>query len=171
MDIGSYLEYDGKPAVRFERTYAAPVDRVWRAVSTPAGLEHWFPSAVEIEARPGGVIRFIGDPNVDDREGTVVEFEPPRRLAFTWGDNVLHISVEALADSRTRLVLIDVLGERGEAARNAAGWTVCLAELDKGIAGTPGEGPHSPTAESWQQAYDRYVQGGMPAGADIPAAT
>jgi uncharacterized protein YndB with AHSA1/START domain len=33
MDLGSYLEYDGRPAVRFQRTYTHTIDRVWAAVT------------------------------------------------------------------------------------------------------------------------------------------
>ncbi len=29
-DDGTYLEVDGRPAVRFERIYHQPIDRVWR---------------------------------------------------------------------------------------------------------------------------------------------
>lgn len=48
MDLGTYIEHNGRPAVRFERTYAHSVDRVWAAVSDPEELAHWFPSSVEI---------------------------------------------------------------------------------------------------------------------------
>lgn len=43
MDLGTYIEHNGRPAVRFERTYAHSVDRVWAAVSDPEELAHWFP--------------------------------------------------------------------------------------------------------------------------------
>jgi uncharacterized protein YndB with AHSA1/START domain len=56
MDRGTYIEYDGRPAVRLQRTYPHPVDRVWAAVTEPAELSHWFPFAVQIEPRAGGRI-------------------------------------------------------------------------------------------------------------------
>ncbi len=37
-DLGTHIEYDGRPAVRFERTFRHPVERVWRAISDPAEL-------------------------------------------------------------------------------------------------------------------------------------
>ena len=61
-DLGSYVEHEGRPAVRFVRTYPHPVERVWRAVSDPAELAHWFPSAVTVEPREGGRITFSDDP-------------------------------------------------------------------------------------------------------------
>ena len=52
---------------------------------------------------------------------------------------------------------------------SAAGWTVCLAELGKHLAGPRAGGPHSDTAKSWRRHYDDYVAAGMPSGAGIPA--
>jgi uncharacterized protein YndB with AHSA1/START domain len=158
MDLGTYLEYDGRPAVRFERTYPHPIDRVWAAVSTPVGLAGWFPSKVDIEPRAGGTIAFSGDPNVDDATGVVLAFDPLKRLAFTWGNDELHFELEPVGRSTCRLVLINVLGDRSSAARNAAGWSVCLAELDKTMA----------ESLTWQDYYDAYVASGLPSGAPIP---
>jgi uncharacterized protein YndB with AHSA1/START domain len=158
MDLGTYLEYNGRPAVRFERTYPHPIDRVWAAVSEPEGLAGWFPSKVEIEARAGGTITFSGDAKLDDATGVVLAFDPPRRLSFTWGADELHFELEPVGRGRCRLVLINVLGDRSAAARNAAGWSVCLAELDKVLA----------ESVTWQDYYDAYVATGMPSGAPIP---
>ena len=49
------------------------------------------------------------------------------------------------------LTLLNVLEARDTAARNAAGWTVCLAELEKHLCGDPGDGPHSAAAEPWRE--------------------
>lgn len=46
MIHGKLETIDGRPALRFERTYPHSVERVWRAVSVPAELERWFPAAV-----------------------------------------------------------------------------------------------------------------------------
>ncbi|MFC4530041.1 SRPBCC family protein [Sphaerisporangium dianthi] len=168
MDLGTYGEHQGRPAVRFERVYAHPVERVWQAVATPEGLAHWFPSAVELEPREGGTITFSGDPNMEPTTGTVVAFEPPRLLAFTWGGDELRFGLEPAGDHGCRLTLVNVLGETDAAARNAAGWSVCLAELDKHLAGAEAHGPHSATALSWKPLYEAYVASGMPSGAAVP---
>jgi hypothetical protein len=54
MHLGTYIEHNGRPAVRFERTYAHPIERVWAAVSDPIEMTHWFPFSVTIEARTSG---------------------------------------------------------------------------------------------------------------------
>lgn len=171
MDLGTFIRHDGRPAVRFVRTYRQPVEEVWTVISEPAELRHWFPSTVDIEPRVGGTIRFSDDPHVAPAEGRVLAYEPPRHLAFTWGPDELHLTVEPAGDGQTRFTLVNVLGAADTAARNAAGWTVCLDELAKAVAGHPGDGPHSATSTPWQPLYDAYVGAGMPAGAPIPSAT
>jgi uncharacterized protein YndB with AHSA1/START domain len=169
MDRGTYIERDGRPAVRFQRRYPHPVERLWAAVTEPGELAHWFPSTVRIEPRAGGTIAFSDDPHVEPSSGTVLMFDPPHRLAFTWGGDELHFELSPVGDSSCELTLINVLQARDTAARNAAGWSVCLAELGKHVSGAVAGGPHSDTAESWRVHYDGYLADGLPSGAHIPA--
>lgn len=94
-------------------------------------------------------------------------FEPPHRLAYTWGEDELHFEL-APSDGGCILTLTNVLDERNAAARNAAGWEVCIGLLDKHLAGEPTDGAHSDSPEEWQQVYESYVAGGLPAGAEVP---
>lgn len=51
-------------ADRIEReTYvSAPIDRVWRVLTTPEHIRTWYaPGGCEIEPRPGGTVRFRWD--------------------------------------------------------------------------------------------------------------
>jgi uncharacterized protein YndB with AHSA1/START domain len=168
MELGTYVEHGGRPAVRFTRTYPHPVERVWSAVTSPQELEAWFPSKVSIELHEGGAVEFSGYPHAESSTGAVLACEPPNRLAFTWGEDELHFELEAVERGQCRLTLINVLGARDAAARNAAGWSVCLAELDKHLAGRSTDGPHSDSAEAWQPLYDAYIAAGMPSGAWLP---
>ncbi|HEX9624514.1 MAG TPA: SRPBCC family protein [Streptosporangiaceae bacterium] len=168
MDRGTYVEVDGRPAVRFQRSYNHPVQRLWTAITDPDELPHWFPSKVAMKPEVGGAIEFTDDPNAEPRRGTILVYEPPTKLAYTWGENELRFELEPAGEHGCRLTLIDVLPARDVAARNAAGWTVCLAELDKHVAGQVAEGPHSDTAGPWREHYDSYVAAGMPSGAEIP---
>ncbi|MCW2780502.1 MAG: hypothetical protein JWR35_951 [Marmoricola sp.] len=165
---GTYIEYDGRPAVRFERNYPYSADRVWRAVTDPGELAHWFPSpGVSYEQRVGSPITLKGDPRIEQANGKVLAWEPPRHFAFEWGDDELHFTVDK-TPTGARFELINVLSGSGAAARNAAGWDVCLAELDKTVADQPGDGPNSATSLAWQPLYDGYVAAGLPAGAEVP---
>jgi len=166
-DRGTYIDHDGRPAVRFRRRYPHSIEQVWSAVSTPAELIRWFPSSVEFEPREGGTIRFADDPYMEPTTGIVLTYEPPRRLAFTWGGDELHLALDALPAGGTELTLINLLEARDSAARNAAGWHACLQILDRHLAGASTDGPHG-TPEEWRPVYDAYVADGLPAGAPVP---
>ncbi|WP_248965383.1 SRPBCC family protein [Sphaerisporangium perillae] len=169
MDHGTYIEHEGRPALRFERTYRRPVSRLWEAITDPGELSHWFPSKVSMQPRAGGTIEFSGDPNLGaTMTGTILVYDPPRRLAYTWGTDELHFELRPDGDDGCTLTFINVLEARDTAARSAAGWTVCLAELGKHLSGLVAEGPHSDGAESWKSHYDAYLAEGMPSGAPIP---
>ncbi|OIJ68890.1 SRPBCC family protein [Streptomyces mangrovisoli] len=166
---GTYLTLDdGRGAVRFSRVYDHPVDRVWTFVTDPDELVHWFPSRAEFELRPGGTVRFSGDPHMPDTTSRVLAVDPPRHLSFAWGDDELRFDLEDLGGGRTRLTLTDVLDTRDAAARNAAGWEVCLTGLDALARGERTGGPHTGSAAPWKEFYDRYTEAGTPSGAPVP---
>lgn len=165
---GTYQEIGGRPALRFERSFSHPVERVWSAVSDPEEMHHWFPATVTADLRPGGAMSFdFDDPEAPETTGEVTEIDPPRLLAFTWGDDLLRFEIVPAGEG-SRLVFTHFLSERNEAARNAAGWDLCLRELDRHVAGEPASAPGIGTNPEWPELYDEYVAGGMPSGAPIP---
>ncbi|MFJ4781745.1 SRPBCC family protein [Streptomyces sp. NPDC088794] len=166
---GTYLTRDdGRPAVRFSRIHDHPVAHMWQLVTDAGELARWFPSRAEIELRPGGTITFSGDPNMPESTGRVLAVDAPRHLSFAWGGDELHFDLEELDDKRTRFTLTDVLEAADTAARNAAGWEVCLAALDATARGERSEGPHAGTTASWKEFYAAYVEAGVPSGAPVP---
>ena len=80
---GSYETYEGKPAVRFERIYSHPVERVWRSITVPEEMAAWFPTTVEVDLREGGDMRFT----FPSTKTASVLREPirPRRARPGWG--------------------------------------------------------------------------------------
>src|SRR5258708_35124223 len=158
MDRGTLVDHDGRPAVRCRREYAQPAERLWAAITEPDELERWFPFKVRMQPEAGGTIEFYGDPNLLDsgQTGTILVYEPPKRLAYTWGASELHFALEARNDGGCVLTLTDVLEARDAAARNAAGWTVCLAELGKHLAGQVAGGPHSATPQASRGAVPEH---------------
>jgi len=168
---GSYETVDGRPALRFERRLAHSVDAVWRAVTEPSELAHWFPASVAVDLRVGGTITFaFGDPGGDSNAGEVTELDPPRRFAFTWEDDLLRFELEPEDDGRAcRLRFTHVLDERDAAARNAAGWHICLDNLERRLGGEPAAAPSDGPTEEWRARYDEYVAREFPSGAAIPS--
>ena len=165
---GTYETIDGKPAVRFERRYPHPVEHVWRAVTEPDQLAHWFPNTVEVDLREGGHMHFtFPGGEMEPIEGSVTALDPPRRFSFTWGDEHLHIELEPDGDG-CRLRFTHLLSSRDAAARDAAGWHVCLDRLGDRLAGDAGEAPGGDATDEWTGLYEEYQRRGVPAGAPIP---
>jgi uncharacterized protein YndB with AHSA1/START domain len=167
---GSYTTVGGRPAVRFERRLSHPIDAVWRAVTEPEELAHWFPAAVELELRLGGRIHFTHtDGAAPPSAGEILELEPPRRLAFSWGDERLQIELAPDGDAGCRLTFTHVLSTREQAARDAAGWHVCLDRLRQRLDGDAADAPTAEPTSEWREHYAQYRQRGLPAGAPVPS--
>jgi uncharacterized protein YndB with AHSA1/START domain len=169
---GAYETIENRPALRFERRLSHPVDVVWRAITESDELVHWFPSRLEVdELRPGAEMTFrFEDMPLDGvpttMSGRVTDFDPPRLFAFYWGDDHLRLELEPVAGSQDTCVLrlTVMLDEREKAARDSAGWHVCLDRLQARLAG---RGDAS-EGEDWRGLYEEYQRRGAPAGAPIP---
>ncbi len=127
---------DDRPTVRVERHYPHPVEKVWRAVTSPEHLGAWFPSAVELELRPGGAMRFPAFAGDDGEAGMVERVEAPHLLAFTWGQDRMTFELSPDGDG-TRFVLSHAFDDRAGAASFATGWESCLAGLRSVLAEEP----------------------------------
>jgi len=159
---GELLEVDGRTAVRFERVYQHPIEDVWEAVSEPSVISEWFPSSMDYEPVVGSEIVFSGDPNALRTTGKLLEYEPPNRLVFAWGPDELRFELESVDGGATRFTLTNVLDEGIAAARNGAGWEVCLSRLDTKLGTKDGE-------VEWRPHYDAYIEAGFPHGAWLPS--
>jgi uncharacterized protein YndB with AHSA1/START domain len=171
MHDGTYETIDGRPAVCFERRFAHPVEKVWRAVTEPAELAHWFPAQVTVDLRLGGAVSFKFKPEeqLPPSTGEVTELEPPRRFAFTWDEDLLRFELEPEdGGSGCSFRFTHLLADSETAARNAAGWEVCLAAMEQRLAGAAAEAPSSAAGDDWEGHYEAYVERGFPSGAPIP---
>ena len=165
---GTYETIDGKPAVRFERRYPHSLDRVWQAVTEPEELAHWFPTNVELDLREGGDMHFtFPNDEMEPMDGKVTVLDPPRRFAFTWGEEELRIELEPDGDG-CRLRFTHLISTREQAARDAAGWHVCLDRLDSLLSGDAGEAPRTESTSEWSEHYEEYQRRGVPVGAPVP---
>jgi uncharacterized protein YndB with AHSA1/START domain len=169
---GAYDTIENRPALRFERRLSHPIDVVWRAITESDELAHWFPSRVEVdELRDGADLTFtfehmpLDEPST--MTGRVTEFDPPRLFAFTWGppshEDHLRFELEPVPEEEACLLRLTVLLDaRDKAARDGAGWHVCLDRLESRLGGD------DDPSEDWRGLYEEYQRRGMPAGAPIP---
>jgi uncharacterized protein YndB with AHSA1/START domain len=94
--------------LRIERTYRAPIERVFDAWTSEEVLRRWWrtqrdwdTSDAQVDLRVGGAVRVVMHDPATGTEigggGLYTEVEPPTRLAFTW-----------LWDDDTRRTLIEI---------------------------------------------------------------
>jgi uncharacterized protein YndB with AHSA1/START domain len=162
MREATLISTGGKPVLRFERFLPRPIEEVWRAVTDPAEMRAWFPTRIEIDRWEAGAAlthHFDGQP-MAPLPGKVLECSEPHRLVFTWGDDTIGFELSPAEDG-TLFVLTEELAAP-HAARNAAGWEVCLDRLVEGSV----EEDWAPRFERYKSAFEPALgaQDGPPAG-------
>lgn len=146
-----------EPAVRFERMLAAAPQEVWRSLTDPDGLREWFPCSIAAQRwEVGAALTFTFPGQAEFTvDGVVLECDRPRVLAYLWGQETLRFDLEPLPagsagageSGGTRLVMVDELSAP-VAARNAAGWHLCLDRL---AGHAPAEG-----RQEWRRLFALY---------------
>jgi uncharacterized protein YndB with AHSA1/START domain len=134
------------PAVRFQRTYPAPIEHIWPFLTECDRLTPWYGEYGIIEPREGGAVNFAGG----HIRGVVSQWKPYWRLAYSWNvfndgettsaypESWLTIELEPGGESVTlTLTHLPVL-ERFE-KQNAMGWHTFLDMLAAAVRGDPVE--------------------------------
>jgi uncharacterized protein YndB with AHSA1/START domain len=129
MTDGTLETIDGRPALRFDRTLAHSVERVWRAITEPTELERWFPAAADWTPATGETFEAYG------ATGEVTEVDAPHRLAWTFGGERYSFELAA-QEGGCRLVFTHVFEPH-----LAGGY---LSE----------EQAHEP----WEEVHERYAE-------------
>ncbi|GHF78509.1 uncharacterized protein YndB with AHSA1/START domain [Amycolatopsis bartoniae] len=129
----------GNAVLRLERRFRHPVEKVWRAITDPAEMAHWFPAAVETELTVGAPMTFTVPGTDRFRDGEVLELDPPKVYAFRWHHDVLRLELVPDGDGCVLHFTQTIGGGRLTAGRNAAGWDYCLTALDAQLDGREAE--------------------------------
>ncbi len=117
------------PRLRFERTLAHPPEKVWRAITEPQHLAHWFPTTIDGQRAAGARLEFVFPKGeAPPFDGEMIVFDPPHVMELRWGPDTLRLELHPVDDG-TLLILLDTLEELGKAARDSAGWHTCLDGL------------------------------------------
>lgn len=168
---------------------AAAAERVFGLLTDPAGHVRWMGRRAQLDPRPGGAFRLdmFDVPGDHVISGVVLEIDPPRRLAWSWGweDSVVlppgrstvEMTLVPEADgTRIRVRHQGLPAEEVDAS--ARGWAHYLARLAVVAAGGdagpdpwafPGwDDPEGTTVERLMRAYverrNEWVRTGEPDG-------
>mgnify|MGYP001294546412 CR=1 FL=1 len=117
-------------AVHKRAFIAAPIERVWAALTVPAAIREWmFDDDIRVDLRPGGSYAFFDG----ETTGTFTRIEPPHRLSYSWrqstwprewGDSVVHWELEPDPEG-TRIHLIhDGFPNPQERDAHDEGWDI-----------------------------------------------
>jgi uncharacterized protein YndB with AHSA1/START domain len=151
--VDGVLEQAGERwRLRFTRRLAHPPEKVWRALTEQEHLQAWFPDGISGEWQVGARLTFgpAGGPSFT---GEVRIIEPPKTLEFSWGTDLLRFEVEPTSGGCV-LTLLDTFDELGKAARDTAGWHVCIDKLDLHLDGTS---PSWSDGDRWKELNAGYT--------------
>jgi uncharacterized protein YndB with AHSA1/START domain len=150
------LERAGELSIlRYRRRVAHSQDTVWRALTEDGHLAAWFPTTVEGERVAGAPLHFsFRESEGEPFDGEMLAFEPPSLMELRWADDVLRFELEP-DGSGCVLRLSVTFAEHGKAARDAAGWHVCLERLAAECDGT--DVAWRPP-ERWRVVHRAYVE-------------
>jgi uncharacterized protein YndB with AHSA1/START domain len=138
--------------LRIERTFDAPVERVFEAWTSQEVLRRWLygmpgwetPTA-EVDLRVGGRIRIVmRDPADGTEAGATGEYlvvEPPQRLVFTWvwddqpdHPQLIELEFSELQGRTAVLMTNSAIPTDGRLMSQERGWNVCYDNLERLLA-------------------------------------
>lgn len=113
---------EGDRAIRIERIFNAPRERVWKAMTDPKIVAQWWGRGntlvvEKMEVERGGHWRFVehSPEGVHGFEGRYAEVTPPERIVqtFEWDGMPGHVALETmtledLGDGRTRIRVVSL---------------------------------------------------------------
>lgn len=121
-----YGRLTGPERIEFRRTFQAPIDKVWQFLVDPEKRKLWFCGGSTADHVGGEIVlefdhrrlsesappeKYAAEETATHR-GEILEYDPPRRLAFTWfesaggGSSRVEISLSSGDDGVTRLDLV-----------------------------------------------------------------
>jgi uncharacterized protein YndB with AHSA1/START domain len=137
--------------LRFRRRLGRPPSTVWRAFTDPELRKQWFPDVMEGDIKAGAPLKFIIEKfDIPPFDGEVLEIDEPRLLVIRWGTDILRFEVSEHDDGALFTLTVQFT-QHGKAARDGAGWHVCLAHLVTLFTAADSASP------SWSDIHPAYV--------------
>ena len=168
---GAYGELIKPATLKIQRLLPGPIERIW-AYLTQGELRRQWLAAGEMELQVGAPFEFVwrndeltnppGErpPGFSDEhrmQSRITEVDPPRKLAFTWGNSGdVSFELEPQGNDVLLTVIHRRLPDRPTLLGVGAGWHM---HLDVLVARATGTAP-GPFWDGWRrlrQAYDRRL--------------
>lgn len=167
-----YAALDASGTVRIERLLPGPIERAWAYLTDSDLRRQWF-AAGEMELQVGAPFELVWrndeltDPPGQRPQGfgeehrmhsRITELEPPRRIAFTWGDTgSVSFELEPKGSDVLLRVIHRGISDRANVLMIGAGWHM---HLDVLLARANGETPEESFWDGWgrlREEYDRRL--------------
>ncbi len=147
---GRIQRLDGCFQGRLERFFEHSQDAVWRMLTEPRAFAQWLAPGA-IEQHIGGVVHIDFEDSGITIHSTVLEWDPPRRLQYSWSSDdeparPLHWELLP-AGNGTQLILTLEIPLEEDVAKACAGFDAHLDMLAAALEGVPIRFP-----------LDRYLQ-------------
>ena len=154
--MSDYGKMTGKGRLEFSRRFDAPIERVWEFLVDPEKRKLWFAGGSTDDHAGGSMIldfdhrrlsetappKKYADEETANYECEIIEYDPPHRLAFTWGEHSsaetskVVISLREIGPGSTELELVHSdLSDREIIIGIFAGWHGHLDLLAEVLAG------------------------------------
>jgi uncharacterized protein YndB with AHSA1/START domain len=154
--LGQLEQIESRWRLRFTRETSTPSREGWRALVQLEHLDAWFPTTMEGDRVEGAELTLSFRENeTPSMHGEMITYDPYSALEFKWGEDLIRFELRPESDG-TVLTLFDIFDELGRAARDAAGWHVCLDLLDDRLAGA--EPPADGGRSRWETVHTEYVE-------------
>ena len=169
--IDSYGVLIEPTTLKLERLLPGPIERVWNYLTDSDLRRQWLASGgMELEAGAPFELTWHNDELTDppgekpegfgsehSMESRIVEVDPPRKLAFSWGNSGdVSFELEPQGDKVLLTLIHRRLPNREMLVKVAAGWHAHVGVM---VAKIAGEAP-APFWESWlelREDYDRRL--------------
>ena len=173
--MSDYGEVIGPGSVRFRRVLPGPIERVWQYLTDSDLRGSWLASG-PMQSHAGGTVTLLfrhqdltaHDEAIPEKYRSmengvtsvyrVTEWEPPRRLAYTWGT---HSEVHFELEPKGRDVLLTLthrrLAQRTDMINVSGGWHAHLDVLAEVLRGES-PAPFWSRLESYEREYQERVR-------------
>lgn len=135
--LGQVVRDGERIGLRYERQFAHPFERMWRALTESDQLAHWMPCDIVGDRRAGAEIAVPFWPAVAAKyaieqptlSGRILAWDPPTTFSWMWDADVLIFELER-TDAGTRMVFTTWIADFTAGLPSiGAGYHVCLDQL------------------------------------------